>query len=87
MVNILPESRETVRRVYAILDRLAADLRIAFTLRFVERHSLAEVAALTGCSLATAKRRISRATQRFAQLSPVPVDRYMSRWTVSLAMR
>lgn len=64
-----PESRETVRRVYAILDRLAADLRIAFTLRFVERHSLAEVAALTGCSLATAKRRISRATQRFAQLA------------------
>jgi RNA polymerase sigma-70 factor (ECF subfamily) len=64
-----PESRETVRRVYTILDRLSADLRIAFTLRFVERHSLAEVAAMTGCSLATAKRRIARATQRFAELA------------------
>ena len=64
-----PESRETVRRVYAILGRLAADLRIAFTLRFVERHSLAEVAALTGCSLATAKRRIARATRRFTELA------------------
>jgi len=64
-----PEGAETVRRVYGILDRLAADLRIAFTLRFVERHSLAEVAAMTQCSLATVKRRLARATQRFAELA------------------
>jgi RNA polymerase sigma-70 factor, ECF subfamily len=64
-----PESAEAARRIYAILDRLAADLRIAFTLRFVERHSLAEVATMTGCSLATAKRRIARATLRFGELA------------------
>jgi len=69
-----PESRETLRRIYAILDRLAADLRIAFTLRFVERHSLAEVATMTGCSLATAKRRIARATHRFAELAHADDD-------------
>lgn len=64
-----PENAETLRRVYAILDRLATDLRIAFTLRFVERHSLVEVAEMTGCSLATAKRRIARASQRFGELA------------------
>jgi RNA polymerase sigma-70 factor (ECF subfamily) len=69
-----PDSRETVRRIYAILDRLAADLRIAFTLRFVERHSLAEVAAMTGCSLATVKRRIARASSRFAELAQTDDD-------------
>lgn len=63
------EGAETVRRVYAILERLATDLRIAFTLRFVERHSLAEIAAMTQCSLATVKRRIARATQRFAEIA------------------
>jgi RNA polymerase sigma-70 factor, ECF subfamily len=69
-----PESAEILRRVYAILDRLAADLRIAFTLRFIERHSLAEVAEMTGCSLATAKRRIARATERFTELARADHD-------------
>jgi RNA polymerase sigma-70 factor (ECF subfamily) len=40
---------------------MPADDRIAWTLRHVERHGLEGVAALTGCSLATAKRRIQRA--------------------------
>jgi RNA polymerase sigma-70 factor (ECF subfamily) len=64
-----PEQREIVRRIYAILDRLSTDLRIAFTLRFVERHSLVEVAAMTNCSLATIKRRLAKATRRFAELA------------------
>jgi RNA polymerase sigma-70 factor (ECF subfamily) len=38
--------------------------RIAWTLRYVERHRLEAVAELAGCSLATAKRRILKA-QRF----------------------
>jgi RNA polymerase sigma-70 factor (ECF subfamily) len=37
-------------------------MRIAWTLRYVEREKLEEVARLCGCSLATAKRRIA-ATQ------------------------
>ena len=64
-----PERAETVRRIYTVLDRIPVDERIAFTLRFVERHSLAEVATMTKCSLATVKRRITRATSRFAELA------------------
>jgi RNA polymerase sigma-70 factor (ECF subfamily) len=53
------------RRFYATLERLGVDRRIAFTLRFVEGHSLAETAVELGCSLATAKRRIERARAAF----------------------
>jgi RNA polymerase sigma-70 factor (ECF subfamily) len=59
-----PESRALLAQVYALLQALPADERIAWTLRHVERHRLESVAELTGCSLATAKRRISRA-QRY----------------------
>lgn len=59
-----PEARAILAQVYALLQTLPTDERIAWTLRHVERHRLANVAALTGCSLATAKRRILRA-ERF----------------------
>jgi RNA polymerase sigma-70 factor (ECF subfamily) len=56
-----PEARALLAQAYALLQTLPTDERIAWTLRHVERHRLANVAALTGCSLATAKRRILRA--------------------------
>jgi len=56
-----PESRVLLAQVYALLQTLPADERIAWTLRYVERHRLESVAELVGCSLATAKRRIARA--------------------------
>ncbi|HYQ16959.1 MAG TPA: sigma factor-like helix-turn-helix DNA-binding protein, partial [Polyangiaceae bacterium] len=59
-----PESRALLAQVYALLQTLAADDRIAWTLRYVERHRLETVAVMMDCSLATAKRRIARA-QRF----------------------
>jgi RNA polymerase sigma-70 factor (ECF subfamily) len=59
-----PEARALLAQVYALLQTLAADDRIAWTLRFVERHRLETVAVMMDCSLATAKRRIARA-QRF----------------------
>jgi RNA polymerase sigma-70 factor (ECF subfamily) len=59
-----PESRVLLAQVYALLQTLPADDRIAWTLRYVERHRLEVVAEIAGCSLATAKRRIARA-QRF----------------------
>jgi RNA polymerase sigma-70 factor (ECF subfamily) len=59
-----PESRALLAQVYALLGTMQSDDRIAWTLRYVERHRLEGVAELAGCSLATAKRRISRA-QRF----------------------
>ncbi len=59
-----PEARALLAQVYALLQTLAADDRIAWTLRYVERHRLETVAVMVECSLATAKRRIARA-QRF----------------------
>jgi len=56
-----PEARALLAQVYALLQTLAADDRIAWTLRHVERHRLEAVAVMTSCSLATAKRRIARA--------------------------
>jgi RNA polymerase sigma-70 factor (ECF subfamily) len=59
-----PEARALLAQVYALLQTLSADDRIAWTLRYVERHRLETVAVMMDCSLATAKRRIGRA-QRF----------------------
>lgn len=63
------EGRDLLQRIYRRLDRLGTEERLAFVLRFVERHELVEVAAAMGCSLATAKRRIARAQTRFAELA------------------
>lgn len=56
-----PEDRALLARIYTILDSLPAADRIAWTLRYVEREKLDEVARLCSCSLATAKRRINAA--------------------------
>lgn len=54
---------------YAVLGRLPADERIAFALRFVDGMELTDVARATGVSLATIKRRLARAEQRFVTLA------------------
>lgn len=59
-----PEVRAQLAQVYALLQTMPADERIAWTLRYIEKQRLETVAELTNCSLATAKRRILRA-QRF----------------------
>jgi RNA polymerase sigma-70 factor, ECF subfamily len=59
-----PHTRAQIAQIYALLRTLATDDRIAWTLRAVEGHDLETVARLTRCSLATVKRRISRA-QKF----------------------
>ena len=69
--NADPESRVLLAQVYSLLQTLPADERIAWTLRYVDHHRLEVVAKLTDCSLATAKRRISRA-QRFLSEHFVP---------------
>ena len=66
-----PEARAQLAQVYALLQTMPADDRIAWTLRYVDQHRLEAVAELTGCSLATVKRRISRA-QRFLRDYFVP---------------
>ncbi|MBM4359260.1 MAG: RNA polymerase sigma factor [Deltaproteobacteria bacterium] len=59
-----PAVRAELAQLYALLGTLAADDRIAWTLRNIEGHELEEAAALCDCSLATVKRRIARA-QRY----------------------
>ena len=64
VVHPNPEARQALSRLYAILDRLGAEERIAFVLRHVEGMELIEVATALGLSLATAKRRLAHARAR-----------------------
>lgn len=61
--GVSPEQAALLARVYAQLDWLPVAQRLAWTLRHVEGEQLEEVAVHCGCSLATAKRRISAAQQ------------------------
>ena len=56
-----PEQKAILSSVYTVLHTLPANERIAWTLRHLEGETLPAVAELSGCSLATAKRRISAA--------------------------
>jgi len=60
---------EELRAFYTALSRLPTDERIPFSLRFVEGMELTEVAEACGVSLATIKRRLSRAEVRFLALA------------------
>jgi len=59
-----PDVVAELRSIYAVVDDLPTDERVALLLRRVEGLPLDEVASLCGCSLATAKRRIAAAEQR-----------------------
>ncbi len=61
------ESRQALRRFYGILDLLSADERSAFVLRHLEGLQLEEVAEALDISLATAKRRLRRASELVAR--------------------
>lgn len=58
---------ELLRHVYAALNRLSPNIRIAFVLRHVEGCELAEVAVACGCSLSTVKRWLTAADQRLQE--------------------
>jgi RNA polymerase sigma-70 factor (ECF subfamily) len=60
-----PGRRPLAPRVFGILAGMRAGDRIAFALRFVEGYSLGECASACGCSLATVKRRLTRARRVF----------------------
>lgn len=59
-----PQAREALRRLYAVLDKIDNEGRLAFVLRHFEGYELTEVATALGCSLATVKRRLSHAQER-----------------------
>jgi RNA polymerase sigma-70 factor (ECF subfamily) len=71
------EAGEALQATYRALEQLTVDERIAFVLRFIEGMELKEGADSCGVSLATFKRRLARAEERFtelARLSPVLGD-------------
>ena len=60
-------ARRALRETYKTLDTLPANERIAFVLRFIDGLTLPEAAAAAGTSLATFKRRLSRAEKKFLE--------------------
>ncbi len=68
-VSVTPtpaEVSQALRRTYQLLERLPAEERIAFALRFIDDMGLAEVAQVMGVSIGTVKRRLTRAQARFS---------------------
>jgi RNA polymerase sigma-70 factor (ECF subfamily) len=59
-----PERMAELRAVDEVLDRLPAAQRLAWMLRYVEGHTLADISRLCSCSLATTKRRVAAAHAR-----------------------
>jgi len=59
MPSASADDRAAVIQLFTILERLPVQSRTAWCLRYLEGAELTEVAAACGCSLATAKRRIS----------------------------
>ena len=69
---------DAVGRAHALLDRLGADERIVFVLRFVEGMGLREIATTCSCSLATVKRRLASAQRTFVDAAHE--EPAMARW-------
>lgn len=58
------ESRDLLRRFYALLDRLAPRHRLVFALRHLESMTVDEIAAHMEISISTVKRALERATSK-----------------------
>jgi RNA polymerase sigma-70 factor, ECF subfamily len=63
------ELRVAVRDAYRVLDRLPQEERVVFAMRYIDGMELAKLADVTGVSLATIKRRLSRAEARFRTMA------------------
>jgi RNA polymerase sigma-70 factor, ECF subfamily len=61
------ESRDHLRRFYALLDRLAPRHRLVFALRHLESMTVEEVAANMELSVSTVKRALERATDKLSR--------------------
>jgi len=59
------DASEALAATYRILERMAVDERIAFTLRFIDGMDLAQVAEACDTSVSTIKRRLAAAEKRF----------------------
>lgn len=63
-----PEDKALLQRIYVLLGKLPVAEQVAWTLRHIEGEPLESVAGLCGCSLATAKRRVSAAHQALERM-------------------
>lgn len=63
------EAREALQATYAVLRRMKTEHRIVFALRFIQGMSLSEAAQASDMSLATFKRRLGQAEDRFVRLA------------------
>ena len=61
------DARRAVREIYAVLDEMPVDERVAFVLRHLHEMTLLEAADACETSLATIKRRLARAEARFLE--------------------
>jgi RNA polymerase sigma-70 factor, ECF subfamily len=61
------ESRDLLRRFYALLDRLAPRHRLVFVLRHLESMTVEEVGAQMELSISTVKRLLGRATDKLSR--------------------
>lgn len=61
--------RDALRATYRVLDRLTAEERSVFALRFIDGMDIDSLASAHDCSRSTIKRRLARATNRFRALA------------------
>lgn len=61
------DARRALREIYAILDDMPVNHRMAFVLRYIHGASLVETAEACETSLATVKRWLGRAETRFVE--------------------
>lgn len=74
-----PEVVVAMRRTYEVLERLPTDERIVFALRFIDGMQLNEIADITTTSLATVKRKLTKAKARFGRYARN--DAVLSGWS------
>jgi RNA polymerase sigma-70 factor, ECF subfamily len=65
-----PYTMTLIAELFARLDRIPTDQRIAWTLRYLQNEQLDVVAARCGCSLATVKRRIEAVSAQLEAEEP-----------------
>jgi RNA polymerase sigma-70 factor (ECF subfamily) len=63
-----PDIAVELRSLYSVLDRMPAEERIALVLRRVEAMTIPDIAEAMKLSIATVKRRLTRAEARFKEL-------------------
>lgn len=81
------DARNALREVYRLMDQIPVNDRMAFALRYIEGMTLPDAAEASGVSLATLKRRLSRAEKQFiagAQARPALATwlKEGSRWSL-----